>query len=279
MRDVYRKWGRAVHYEHGQIVLVSEAGKAVEDGELFASEPLLERMELEDIDAEEVERVAREVERLIREPLRIERLIVSHGVARHDLNGTEWSDETRRVHLAIASPSGLRALVDRGDFELGDIVRVSAALARAGAERDEPPRVRLAPNVTAALLPMLEGVTPPNVELWQAAGGVDGKGQPIVSCHLQSPPWPNWYRPSYRVRPVRMPMNVRLTCAVDVIDRDVPEAVAILEPVSGLVLRVLVEDRGTVHPATIRVSRIDAVGEETSWYPYGAGVFGAEVML
>jgi hypothetical protein len=66
---------------------------------------------------------------------------------------------------------------------------------------------------------------------------------------------------------------------VDVIDRDIPEAIALLAPVSGLILRVLVVDRRRAYPATIRVTRIDAVAGERTWYPYGAGAFGSEIML
>jgi hypothetical protein len=55
--------------------------------------------------------------------------------------------------------------------------------------------------------------------------------------------------------------------------------VAILEPVQGLVLRVLVDDGTDAWPATVRVTRIDAVGTEAIWYPYGGGSFGAEMML
>jgi hypothetical protein len=64
-----------------------------------------------------------------------------------------------------------------------------------------------------------------------------------------------------------------------VIDRDIPEAVALLAPVAGLMLRVLVVDGRRVHPATIRVTRIDAAGHERAWYPYGGGAFGSEIML
>jgi hypothetical protein len=152
------------------------------------------------------------------------------------------------------------------------------AFARAEtAEREAPARLRLAPNVTAALLPSLVGLAPPNVRLVQTAGGVDGYGHPILET--VGDPWPNWYRPSYRVRPVRMPLNLRLECAVTAIDRDRPVAVALLAPVGGLVLRVLVVDGERVYPATVRITRIDAVAAEREWYPYAGGSFGAELML
>jgi hypothetical protein len=78
---------------------------------------------------------------------------------------------------------------------------------------------------------------------------------------------------------VSTPLNLRLECDVDVIDRDVPEAIALLAPVTGLMLRVLVADGGRFYPTTIRVTRIDAVSPDRTWYPYGAGAFGSEIML
>ena len=226
---------------------------------------------------------------LVQPPLSIERLIVSHGVAEHECEGREWREESQRIHLAIRHDH-LRVLIDLGDSttrrlddsttrrkatRLGDTI---AALARSEtAERAAPARLRLAPNVTAALLPALVGLAPPNVRLVQTAGGVDGYGNPIVEA--EGEPWPNWYRPSYRVRPMRMPLNLRLQCDVTEMDRDRPMAVALLAPVAVLVLHVLVADRARVYPATVRVARIDAVASEREWYPYGGGSFGAELML
>jgi len=170
----------------------------------------------------------------------------------------------------------IRALLDLGSFETTDVARVATALARAeDVERDAPPRLRLAPNVTAALLPTLVGLAPPNVRLLQTAGGVDGYGRPIVEA---SGPWPNVYRPSYRVRPVRMPMQLRLECDVTEIEEDRPVAVALLAPVSS-VLRVLIEEGRRAYPSTVRITRIDAVSDRRTWYPYGGGSFGAEMML
>jgi hypothetical protein len=194
---------------------------------------------------------------------------------------------------------------------MNDVIRVASVLARADdIEREAPARLRLAPNVTAALLPSLVGIAPPNVRLVQTAGGVDGCGEPIVevsssgflggprrSSEDAPPPeelrgtpgtrgteaGPNRYRPSYRVRPVRMPLQLRLECDVTAIDADRPRAVALLAPVSvvsgQLVVRVLVEDGHRAFPATVRVARIDAVSDQRTWYPYGGGSFGAEMML
>jgi hypothetical protein len=186
-----------------------------------------------------------------------------------------WTEHTQRIHLSLIR-AHTRALLDLGSFDVDDVTRVADALTRLDEiERDAPPRLRLAPNVTAALLPTLVGIAPPNVCIVQTAGGVDGYGAPIVEANGS---WPNAYRPSYRVRPVRMPMQLRIECDVTEIERDRPVAVALLAPVSS-VLRVLVDDGKRAYPSTVRIARIDAVSSERSWYPYGGGSFGAEMML
>jgi len=345
---IYRKRGRVARWEHGRVIVVSEAGEAIEEQGVFEVRQgdvggLAHEV---DIDIKHVSsralardlggRVAREarlpptqvpryarndtaangraesemdaftgkagssyleglasddVARVANDLLRHhpERLIVSHGIAEHECNGVRWQEETRRIHVSLTK-KGIRVLIDRADFDLDPIERIARALGRSGAERDAPQRIRLAPNVAAALLPSLVGVAPPNVELWQTGGGFDGNGEEIHDFRVApaTPPassgttgatWPNVFRPSYRFRPIRVPLNLRLECQVDLIDRDIPEAIALLAPVAGLILRVLVVDGRRVYPATIRVTRIDAVAGERTWYPYGAGAFGSEIML
>ena len=264
MTEVYRKQGSVVRWENGTLVRVTESGMAIEDGDLFRCFPE---------EGGRPARLAGETPALLDTALqKIERLIIMHGVAHHECDGREWRDETRRFHMSLVN-GRIRALIDREE----DVERIAEALARAEQnEREAPARLRLAPNVTAALLPSLVGLAPPNVELLQTAGGVDGKGNPIVEAHDH---WPNWYRPSYRTRPVRMPLNLQLRCGVTAIERDRPVAVALLAPPDGLTLRVLVDEGRRAYPATVRVTRIDAVGEERTWYPYGGGSFGAEMML
>jgi hypothetical protein len=76
-----------------------------------------------------------------------------------------------------------------------------------------------------------------------------------------------------------MPLDLRLECADTQVDEDAPRAIALLAPVTGLTLRVLVEDAQRVFPATIAVTRIRAVSDDRVWYPYGGGSFGAAMML
>lgn len=278
MREVYRKEGRSLRYENGRVISVVEAGEAVEEGPLFRCAPSGAKVELDPIDPARVQRIAAEIGRLAAAPLRLERLIVSEGVASHSFGGSRWDERTLRVHAAIVWKS-LRVLIDRADDDLSALSEIVAALPRAGAEREAPQRIRLRPAVAAALLPALVGVVPPNVELIQSGGGFDGKGAPIVEQRVAAAPWPNWYRPSYRVRPVRTPLNLRLRSSVEPAEGAMPVAVAILEPPAGLTMRVLCVDGAAVYPATVRVTRIESAARAAEWYPYAAGSFGAEMVL
>jgi len=102
---------------------------------------------------------------------------------------------------------------------------------------------------------------------------------PVIEQRLTSAPWPNWYRPSYRTRPVRMPLHLRAVAASDDIDSSAPEAVALLAPVAGNVLHVLCVDGDVVFPTTIAVERVLAARPADRWYPYAGGSFGAEMLV
>lgn len=275
MSEVYRKFGRTVRYENGTTIRVDEAGEAIEDARTFTCRPIARSVELPEIDQKPLDETVREIRSIVRQPLAIERLIVSDGVAEHQFEGRRWRDSIRRLHVAITFQK-LRALIDLGDFELDDVRLVAGAFLRAEPRVHTATRIRTAPSVSAALLPALLHLAPNNIQLIQSAGGVDGKGLPIETS---MEPWPNWYRPSYRVRPVRAPFSLRATCDVKDTGEDLPRAIALLAPVERLTLEVLCVHAGVVFPATVRVARIDAVSDLARWYPYGAGSFGAEMML
>ena len=258
--SIYRKSGRVVRWENGTVVRVVERGVAIEDGETFRCYPETSDEELPD--PANVLAVAKRI------PGNVERLSLTEGEAAHDCDGRRWTDRTRRLHLALVRDR-LRVLIDQADFDLTHIEHVAKALDLAGAEREAPRRLRLAPNVAAALLPF----APPGVRIVQTEGGVDGKGFP-----MEKEP-PNWWRPSYRVRPVRTPMNIRAEGTEAAVDPALPVAIALLAPVHDLTLRVLVEHGDDVWPAAVHVRRIEAVATATHFYPYGAGSFGAEMVL
>jgi hypothetical protein len=282
---IYRKRGSVARWENGTLVRVTERGMAIEKEELFECYPDAGG-DTPHVDESRVVAAAHAVQEGVGD-VTIERLIVIEGIAEHELIDDDegsvirrWTEHTRRMHISLMH-ARTRAILDLGFFETKDVVRVAAVLARSdGVEREAPPRLRLAPHVTAALIPSLIGIVPPNVRLLQTAGGIDGYGEPIVEA---GGGWPNAYRPSYRMRPVRMPMQLRLECDVTAIDRSRPVAAALLAPVSivdgALVLRVLIDEGDRAFPSTVRVARIDAVSDERIWYPYGGGSFGAEMML
>jgi hypothetical protein len=277
MNEEYRKRGSVVRWENGRVISVTENGLAIEDGGRFECRPAGgERLSA--LDPARIQHDASSIQALAGGPVAIERLVIIEGRAEHRFGAAQWSDETRRVHLSLTHGHH-RALLDFEDADLRTIESVARALGRCEPnERPSPPRLRLAPNVTAALLPALSGTAPPNVRLLQTGGGLDGKGASIEEA-VAGPPWPNWYRPTYRIRPVKKPFNLRLECGVTEVDRDRPLALALLAPPAGLVARLLVEDGQHAYPVTTRITRIDAVSEQRVWYPYGAGSFGAEMML
>jgi hypothetical protein len=277
MTEVYRKWGSVVRYENGIVISVSEAGEAFEKDGGFHARPAVEvpaetrvsvpQSALADLDA------FVNVVLSVRSG-RIERFIASVGIATHEINGSKWTEESRRVHISLLNPR-LRALIDLASFDVEIIQTVADALARADGERSAPKRIRLAPNVSAALLPSLIG----ELAMEQAGSGLDGRGQPVETRAVTHDAPPNWYRPGYAVRPVRAWMNVR-ALPFGRIDPNAPLAIALLEPVHGTTIRALCVDGSDVFPATLDASHIAAVSRaEPVWYPYAAGSFGVEVML
>ncbi|HEV7425186.1 MAG TPA: hypothetical protein VGQ46_02380 [Thermoanaerobaculia bacterium] len=204
----------------------------------------------------------------------MERFIASAGTATHEANGVTWTEESRRVHVALVNPP-LRALIDLASFDVPIVRMIADALSRAGGERDAPKRIRLAPNVAAALLPSLIG----ELAMEQTGGGFDGRGVPIETRAVTHDPPPNWYRPGYAVRPLRAWLNIR-ALPFGRIDPSTPLAIALLEPVHGTTLRVLCADGDGVFPTTLDASHVTAVSRaEPVWYPYAAGSFGVEMML
>jgi hypothetical protein len=270
MSEVYRKWGRSVRREDAHLVMVDEAGEAIEAGGVFRTRALGEAVDLPAPDAEAVEAAAREIESIVAPPLSIERILVSEGSVRHQFGDRGWNDTARRVHVSIARLP-LRVIFDFAEFRFETLRRGVAALARAGKERKAPKRIRLAEHVGAAMLAFAP------VARMQSAAPHDGKGESIPEQLAVHEP-PNWFRPSYRVRPRRTWFHLRVA-PFGVVENDLPEAVALLAPVSRRELRVLCVEGRAVYPTTIPMRPIIAARPTSTWYPYGAGAFGAELML
>lgn len=272
MREVYRKFGRVVRRENEFLVRVDEAGEAVEDGGTFACAPLEQQPDAPAIAADDVNAAADAIASLVRPPLQLERLIVSDGVAFHEFGDQRWSERTQRIHVSIAR-APYRALIDRADFSTAAIAATCEALLRAGAERSVP-RVRLAENVGAALLPSLIGAI--SMQQWGAPH--DGKGEWIENAIVDDSTPRNWFRPSYRTRPVRAWFHLR-TDAFGAIDSGLPVAIALLAPIHDRTLRLLCTDGDAAFVATVNASRVLAAAPTKTWFPFAAGCFGAEIML
>jgi hypothetical protein len=278
MAEIYRKRGSVIRYENGLLVRVREAGEAVEEDGRFRCAPSVGAALLPDLPTEAVAAAADSIRAGAGESS-IERVLIIDGIAEHEFGGRRWEERIRRIHVALVS-SSLRVLIDQATFDCEDIVAIAASLARAGRPRPAPPRVRLAPRVAAALIgnlgPRLSSPPlPVNCRIEQRPGGLDGKGLDIAAA--SGPHWPNWYRPSYRVRPQRQPMNVALRCNTGPIDGSLPRAIALLAPPDGATLHVLCEHGDEVFPTRLRVTGIDAVAHEVWWHPVGAGVWTGEV--
>jgi hypothetical protein len=256
----YQKRGAVIRREGSMLLRISEAGEAIDDGATFIVRPI----DSEPIDAPPADAVINVADQLAQ--LNPERLIVSEGIAHHVCDGREWREESRRIHIALTHER-MRVIIDHADFDqLDDIARVAHALRAVRNERAAD-RVRLAPSVTAALLPSLLD----KVDVEQLPAMHDGRGLPITQ-RAASAPHPNVFRPTYRHRPIAMPFNL---CAkpFGVID-DAPLAIAI---VNGS--QLLCVDGSDVFLMPLRIDDIRAVGEPQRWYPYAAGSFGAELML
>ena len=269
--EVYRKRGRSVRREGQNLVWVDEAGEAVEDRGRFRTRTLDEAVEVAAPEAAGVEAAAREIESIVNAPLTIERLLVSEGVVTHEFGEVEWSETSRRVHLSISRPP-LRVIFDLAQFQFDAIRTAAVALMRAGSERPAPRRIRLSAHVGAALLPFLA------VQKSQTAAPRDGKGQPIEPHRVTNERPPNWFRPSYRVRPRRAWFHLRVE-EFGEIDPDAPAAIALLASAGRREIRLLCVERDAVYPATVPMRPILAARPAEEWYPYGAGAFGAELIL
>ena len=270
MSEVYRKWGRSVRREGEQLVLVDEAGEAIESDALFRTRALGDALDLRAPDSNAVEGAASEIESIVERPLIIERLFVSEGAVAHQFGDVRWRENTRRVHLSIARPP-LRAIFDFAEFRFDALRRALPALIRAGKERKPPKKIRVAEHLGAALLSLTA------IAKLQSTAPHDGKGEPIREQLAEHEP-PNWFRPSYRVRPRKAWFHLRVA-PFGAIDDDAPEAVALLAPVSRREIRVLCVDGRAAYPTTVPLRPIVAARAAATWYPFGAGAFGAELML
>jgi hypothetical protein len=277
----YRKWGRVARYERGIVVTIEEAGEALEDGQRFSAKPLQRRPAFDAPD-DDVIALANAIHASVHAPVEVERLIVSAGVAEHEFGDARWRDRTARVHVALVNRRlRLRSTLDLGADTCGaiaidDVATVAGALARASEESEPPGQLIAAPHVTAAILHRLFRID--GVSLVQTAGGRDGKGAAVEEHVMDRMVFPNSFRPSYRVRPVAMPFNLRVAQTMEMERLAIPRITALLDA-GGNRLGVLWDDGRSVFASRIEIRAVRAAGPPVRWYPYGAGAFGSELLL
>jgi hypothetical protein len=272
---IYRKRGAVVRWENGTLIRIREEGIAREDGGVFECEPANGPGADLVFEPADVRAIAHEV-RDAADGITIERLVIVDGRSEHQYGDHRWVESTGRMHVALTH-ARLRVLVDLASFDVNAVADLARVLRRLDERIDSAPAaLRIAPGVTAALLPLYTGRAPAGSRIVQTAGGVDGYGAPIVEADRD---WPNAFRPSYRIAPRRMPMNVRIEGAAGPIDPSLPRAVALLGVSSDGSPRLLLDDGERSWAATVRLERVRAVAPPADWYPYAAGSFGAEMML
>jgi hypothetical protein len=238
MREVYRKFGRVVRVENGVEIDVTEAGEAIETEAMFIAMPI-------PVQDRRLACPAMPDLGQARAPIlhgTVERLIVSHGIAIHQFNDIEWREETKRLHAALTH-NHIRVLIDLDDFDFDLIRDIADRLQHATTEKEAPKKIRIAPHVAKAI--ELPGA------LWQKAGGRDGKGQLIEEVPAEQSTC--WYRPSYRVRPIRKALNLFVKCDNTRVDENLPRAIAIVDG-----KKLLIDDGHNVYPAHVTLERIDA---------------------
>lgn len=190
--------------------------------------------------------------------------MLTEGVAIHEIGGVTWTEHTRRLHLSVVN-APFRMLLDQASFDVD--ASLLDLFARIEGRREPPPRMTLAPRVSAAVVHSLA------VSRAQRAGEhPDGMGRPVESRPMEGEP-PNWYRPSYRVRPFRAWFNL-MALPFGRLDDSVPRAVARLGGDE-----VLCVDGGRVYATVLGPAAILAVGGAEEWFPFGAGAWGADILL
>jgi len=258
------------------MVHVAESGEAVEEEAVFRAFPAAEhevsKLPVPDVDAVESCRAAILADEITRNT--VERLIITSGVARHETNDVMWVEETKRLHVSLVARQH-RVLIDLATFDAAHVHTIASILSRVGKFEPAPERLRLAPSVSAALLPFALG----DLAMEQRGSGRDGDGWLIETRAVTAGLPPNRYRPSYAIRPVPAWHNV-LAFPFGRIDDSAPLAVGLLSRAHGSELHVLCVDIDEIFSTTITAPVVTAVSdEEPSWYPYAAGSFGAVMML
>jgi hypothetical protein len=307
-RERYVKRGESLRYEWSGRgsgwIHTREAGESLlEDGRFYCHpvdsppEPTLQEGP--------IRRLLEQLQEIVRHPLTIDRIVIGAGRATHWWSDGEaersWGDRGARLHLALLhAAAGWRHTLDAGAGEIEAIdlepLRRAAAAAALPLRPIAPPQLRLSPPVAARLVPLLmkeasAGTFSRRLRFTQRAVSPeerDGRGAEIVEGPVSALQPPNVWRPSYRFRPVAVPLNLRLEAPGDLVS-GLPEALLVIEPLEereGTITgSLLVRDEEVSGEVQLKLSirnvleTIVAAAHDASWFPAGSGCWGAPAMI
>lgn len=246
MNETYHKSGSSIRVEQTAsgvtILRLREEGRATQQDDRFEATSL-DSSTREIRDAGELLEVFERVRRHESAGIRIERLTLTAGGARHELEtATEsrsWTDRHARLHLSLLRDSGHhRLVIDLASSELSTLPThlLDEPVVAFRSLREGPPRstecsIRLDAMVSAALWSSMvlderageelaEGGIPSGFRLEQREPATltrDGRGARISKFPLLDPAtgglvsrsaWPNVFRPTYRYPPQPMPFHL-----------------------------------------------------------------------
>jgi hypothetical protein len=287
---IYRKTGQTLRAEFSRgtlaLVSVSEHGLAIERNGLFTSRPEPSDIAFEPLVDPGISRIADDLKG---DPA-VERFTILSGTAIHEVEGgNQWKESFGRIHLSMVNRENrIRVLLDLGAESLNRIDttlidRVRTALQQSLVNEPAPIKsIRLLPHVAAALWAVTDSIAEQSTH---PAFRFDGDGKEIQPA--RSAPWPNRFRPSYRVRPTPMPFHIRIP------PRGKDSAVAVTahgvadpfrrdaDAITGTLL-CSTSSRTFLLPLSLEANfekRTAFVSDRMTWFPYHAGIWGSETIV
>lgn len=322
MNETYRKRGRTTRMERrgmsATIVQTSEHGEATLGDGVFRARSLSSTAKSEVLEQSTVEASSRAIDATVGHEVMLERATLLEGVADHWWTDGEserqWRERNARAHITVFHPERrVRSSTSLGGSRLDqlDLSPLAAAIqALTAPERASPPSelldVVLEPVVTAelwpALLGMIEGLSEARrtgiagLQIRQGTHpsfSFDGTGQTIQRSALSGfdgpAAFPNVFRPSYRIRPVRAPFHLE---GVGIRRASVTPEVTIVATLSGfsadagmLSVAVLTSAGSSSFTGTISMAledwleRMSVPDDESVWFPAGPGSHGRRVVI
>ena len=311
----YFKTGRSLRIERTAAVRsaieLHETGFALEEDELFSCGPVSAAGDLIDNpQADHAADLETSIGSVFPANVGIERLVLVAGSTTHSIQSSPegnpsatWRELFVRLHLSMTNRARrIRTVIDLGgssasQIDLADIRRIVSAVGDySGERRSLPPGaiLEIAPHITAALLAHPTLPAAPPVTIHQSPHDqfrFDGYGKPIEEVVIDSSALaPNFFRPSYRARPVRGWFHVDLRYeneSEQTADFSAEAVIGPLGPERGrIVLALLCRDSdGSVFatqlelPADAWTSSITFASSERRWFPYAAGTWGRSLRI